>query len=165
MPIRLLAAFLCLLIAAPALAGDDGLLGKWGAWEAHRLERSGEATCYAISRPRSTAPRKLNRGETYFTVTYWPSRERAEPSIVAGFDYRKGSAVAVSLGKAKFGFFTQGDGAWLASAKEESRLVADMKKGRALTVRGISARGTRVTDSYSLSGFSRALDKAAAACK
>jgi hypothetical protein len=34
-----------------------------------------------------------------------------------------------------------------------------------MTVAGTSARGTKTTDSYSLSGFGPALDKAAKACK
>ena len=167
MLIRRLIIVLCLVVlATPALAEEDKLLGRYGAWEAHKLLRDGETTCYAISRPKSKLPKKLKRDETYFMVAHWLERDKmAEPSIVAGYAYRDGSTADVAVGKAKFQFFTKGDGAWLAEDKDETRLVAAMKKGPTMAVKGTSARGTKTTDSYSLSGFGTALDKAAKACK
>jgi hypothetical protein len=166
MLIRALLILLCLGLATPAFAEEDKLLGRSGSWEAHKLLRNNETTCYAIARPKSKLPKKLNRGETYFMVSLWPDRDKTnEPSIVAGYSYRDGSTAEVQLGKAKFAFFTKDDGAWLAETKDEVRLVAAMSKASAMVVKGTSARGTRTTDSYSLSGFRTALDKAAKACK
>jgi hypothetical protein len=166
MLIRRLLIPLCLLLATPAWAEEDRLLGRFGAWEAHRLERGGETTCYAIAKPKSTLPKKLNRDETYFMVAHWLEREKTdEPSLVAGYTYQPGSTADVTVGKAKFRFFTKEDGAWLDARKDELRLVAAMKKGGPFTVKGTSARGTKTTDSYSLSGFGKALDKAAKSCQ
>jgi hypothetical protein len=166
MLIRALPFLLCLGLASPAFAEEDKLLGRSGAWEAHKLLRDGETTCYAIARPKSSTPKKLKRDETYFMVSYWPTRDKAgEPSLVGGYSYDDGSTADVKLGKSTFRFFTKADGAWLAEAKEEVRLVGLMRKTKTMTVAGTSARGTKTTDSYSLSGFGPALDKAAKACK
>ena len=155
-----------LIAATPALAEEDQLLGRYGGWEAHKLERDGQVTCYAIARPKSKQPKKLNRDETYFMVSNWPARDKAaEPSVVAGYLYREGSTADVTVGKSKFQFFTKGDGAWLEDNKDEVRLVGVMKKGGNMVVKGTSARGTKTTDTYHLSGLPTALDKAAKACK
>jgi hypothetical protein len=161
--------FALLLIAgitAPAFAETDTLLSRNGDWEAHRLERDGKMTCYAIAKPNKSTPKFSKRDSAYFMITDWPDRDsKAEPSIVAGYAYREGSNVAVTVGKSKFSFFTKGDGAWLASEQDEKRLLSAMRKTGSVTVKGTSSRGTSTTDWYSLSGLSRALDKIAKACK
>ena len=47
---------------------------------------------------------------------------------------------------------------------DEERLVNAMKTASEAVVTGTSKRGTVVRDTYSLSGFADALDKAQAAC-
>lgn len=165
MPIRRLTALFIVFLASPAWA-EGAALGRFGDWDTYKLSRDQGATCYAMARPKLTQPKKLNRDETYFMVTVWPKRAaKPEPSIVAGYTYRGGSKVDVTVGKSKFGFFTKGDGAWLAQTKDEARLINAMKAGKALSVQGISARGTKTQDNYSLPGFARALDKIQKACK
>ena len=44
-------------------------------------------------------------------------------------------------------------------------MIDAMRKGSSLTVRGTSARGTEITDTYSLLGFSKAYQAIGAACK
>jgi Invasion associated locus B (IalB) protein len=167
MLIRSLLTSICFALAArPAFADSDALLGHYRDWEAHKLTSAKGETCYAVSRPKTKLPKKVNRDDTYFTVTNWPYREsKAEPSVVAGYPYKNGSTTQVTIKKAKFRLFTKNDGAWLAAPKDEQRLVATMKKGNTMVVRGLSQRGTRTTDTYSLAGFTRALDKIAASCK
>jgi hypothetical protein len=40
-----------------------------------------------------------------------------------------------------------------------------MRKGAEMTVRGVSGRGTKTIDQYSLKGLSQALDRATQECK
>ncbi|MFO1113388.1 MAG: invasion associated locus B family protein [Rhodospirillales bacterium] len=49
-------------------------------------------------------------------------------------------------------------------ATVDRAIVAAMKAGQKMTVRGTSARGTITTDTYSLSGFSAALAAIDKAC-
>jgi len=165
-PAALLAALLYSIPLSTAFAEDEALLGRFNGWEAHKLDRGGQTTCYAMAKPQKSTPKGLDRDPAYFMVTNWPDRDsRNEPSIVAGYTYRDGSNVAVTVGKTKFSFFTKGDGAWLASQADEKRLMAAMRKAGSIVVRGTSSRGTVTTDHYTLTGLTRALDKIAQACK
>ena len=61
--------------------------------------------------------------------------------------------------------FTNGDGAWADTKEKEKKIVAAMKAGQKFTVTGTSWKGTETTDSYSLNGFSAAMDKIDSSCK
>ncbi|MCH6553355.1 MAG: hypothetical protein IH793_04245 [Acidobacteria bacterium] len=65
----------------------------------------------------------------------------------------------------KFTLFTHKDGAWAADAKADTALVKAMMKGRRMTIRGTSSRGTKTVDTYSLIGFTRAHQAIGKACK
>jgi hypothetical protein len=60
---------------------------------------------------------------------------------------------------------TQGDGGWVKNPAEEPKLVETMRKGRDMTVKGTSAKGTVSTDVYSLKGLAQALDKVGQECR
>lgn len=172
MTIRLLlGALLAALPVATAGAlaqGPAGAepLGSFRDWESYKLTRDGETTCYAVSEPTQSTPKGANRDRIFFAISHWPARNaRAEPSIVTGYTYRPGSKATVSIGKARFDFFTQGDGAWIRDPKDEKRFLTAIKSGTTMVVKGTSNRGTVTTDRYSLLGVSAALDKIDAACK
>ncbi len=56
------------------------------------------------------------------------------------------------------------EAAWLASMDDEAGFVAALKAGARLVVRGTSARGTQTTDTYSLSGATKAMEAIDKAC-
>ncbi|HVX73439.1 MAG: invasion associated locus B family protein [Devosia sp.] len=56
------------------------------------------------------------------------------------------------------------EAAWLASMDDEPGFVAALKKGSKLVVHGTSSRGTKTTDTYSLSGVTAAMDAIDKAC-
>lgn len=56
------------------------------------------------------------------------------------------------------------EAAWLASMDDEAGFVAALKKGSKLVVHGTSSRGTKTTDTYSLSGVTAAMDTIDKAC-
>jgi hypothetical protein len=64
----------------------------------------------------------------------------------------------------KFRFFTQENLAWAKDSKQDSAVVAAMKKSSNMTVRGTAKRGTFAEDTYSLKGFSSSLQKMKASC-
>jgi hypothetical protein len=61
--------------------------------------------------------------------------------------------------------YTQGDGAWVKNAADESQLVDAMRKGADAIVKAITSKGTRTTDTFSLKGISQALERVAQECK
>ena len=61
--------------------------------------------------------------------------------------------------------FTNGDGAWADTAAKDKEIVAALRKGTKLTVKGTSWRGTDTLDTYSLKGVKSAIDKIDDSCK
>ena len=64
-----------------------------------------------------------------------------------------------------FTLFTNGEGAWAGSPEEDAKLIAALKSGAEVTISGRSGRGTKTEDTFSLMGFTAAMEEAAKRCK
>ncbi len=158
-------------VAVSSVAADTGptLLGSYKDWSAFQSVSRDGKSCYAMSQPKSSEPKKAKRDPIYFLISDWPLRKtRSEPEIVPGYQYKEGSTVSAAVGSDKFEFFTRNDGgagsAWVKEQSDEVSFVEAMKRGSQVVVTGTSQHGTVTHDTYSLSGFSAALDKIHAAC-
>ena len=156
---------LALMLAASAAAAEDGkFLGAFLSWEAHAGRVGKSRVCYMSGLPRKSAGKYEKRGEASIIVTHWPGRKRFdEVSVVAGYSYKKGSKVEAEIDGAAFDLYTEADRAW-RYAGEDRKMVLAMRKGRTLVVKGVSSRGTRTTDTYSLRGFTAAHQAINKAC-
>ncbi len=116
-------------------------------------------TCYIVSFPRKKQGKYTRRDLTYLVVAHRPAeRVFGEVSVEAGYDYKPDSVVTAAIdGKNTFKLFTKGGNAWPNNAAADKAFVSAMKQGQSLVLKGTSARGTVTTDTYSLSGFTRAL--------
>jgi hypothetical protein len=162
-----LAVLLAVSTVAPAAAEPATLLGVFQNWSAYSAGTGGDMTCYALSQPRATQPRGAKRGPIYLMVSDWPGRKvKAEPQVVLGYPVKENAPAAVAVGGAKFAFFARGDGsAWLQSLGDTARLMETLGKGVSAVATGVSARGTKTSDTYSLAGFGDALAKIHDVCK
>ncbi|MBU6299786.1 MAG: hypothetical protein KGJ79_14120 [Alphaproteobacteria bacterium] len=157
-------------VAASALADQKPtLLGVSKSWSAYQTTTGDGRVCYALSKPKSTEPRKVTRDPIYLLVSDWPDRKAdAELEVVPGYPYKDGEPVLAQVGSDKTEFFTRNDGgsgaAWVKNPDDEVKLIAAMRRGSTITISGVSRRGTRTRDTYSLSGISAMLDKIHAAC-
>lgn len=70
----------------------------------------------------------------------------------------------VAIGSDGYELFTEGEWAWPANAEDDVKIVAAMRRGAQAIITGLSTRGTTTVDSFSLIGFSAALDDANARC-
>lgn len=167
---KLLGIFTVLALSAlPAAADPANLLGVFGNWTAYSSGSGSSLTCFATSKPRATRPTNVRRGDIYLMVSDWPGRKvKAEPQIVYGYPAREGGAAALGIGPDKFTFFMRNNGkegsGWLQALNDNSRLITDMQGGVSAVASGISQRGTKTVDTYSLSGFNDALTKIHAVC-
>jgi hypothetical protein len=168
---RCLLAAAALIAAAiiPAQAEPASLLGVFQNWSAYSSGSGSDMTCYTLSRPRASTPKTAKRLPIYLMVSDWPRRKvRAEPQIVLGYDVKADAAASLAVGPAKFDFFARTAGkdgsAWLKSVNDTDRLIDMMSKGVSVVAAGISARGTKTLDTYSLAGFGDALVKIHAVC-
>ena len=73
------------------------------------------------------------------------------------------------MGPDKFSFFIRNSGkdgsAWLQQLNDNPRLINAMQGGVSAVASGVSSKGTKTSDTYSLSGFNDALSKIHAVCQ
>ena len=69
-----------------------------------------------------------------------------------------------AIDEATFDLLPKGANLWVKNAARESELIAEMRKGSTLEIRAASVKGNASTDSYSLSGFSQAMDRLQKEC-
>ena len=155
------------VVALPfAQAQDRTVLGTHGDWVAVESPTSKGKICYVISGPQSSDPKNVRRDDVYFMVTHRPAdKVKNEVMTVIGYPFKKSEDAITEIGGTKFSMFTNGDSAWVELPATEQKIVAAMKKGSKMVVRGVSWRGTKTTDRYSLKGITAALKQIDEACK
>ena len=164
-------------------AGAALMIAASGAWAQDSSNRVAEKTdwsvfvesdpdlCWGVSQPESTVNTRggqvvsVRRGDILLFVSFRPDDEVAgEVSFTGGYPFADGSTVSVQIGSDNFELFTEGEWAWPASTDDDERLVAAMKRGVEAVVTGRSSRGTTTKDTFSLMGFTAALEEAEAQC-
>ncbi len=58
----------------------------------------------------------------------------------------------------------KGENLWVKNAAKESALITEMRKGAKLLIKAASLRGHQSIDTYSLTGFSAAMDRLEKEC-
>lgn len=152
----------CSLLSASVFAAE---VGQFRDWTAHAVDSAQGKVCYIVSIPTRKQPSNVNRDDVFFYVTTWSGQtDIAEPMVVTGYPYQPDSTTTVSVGSNTTSMFTKGDSAWVADRPSERKLIAAMRAGSAMIVKGTSRRGTVTTDTYSLSGVTAGLAAIAKAC-
>ncbi|GGI30450.1 invasion associated locus B family protein [Bradyrhizobium guangdongense] len=154
--------------AAVAGGAEPTLIGQFGTWGAYSATPNGKKVCFALAKPSSskTNPPNRPRDPAYAFVSTRPAEKvNNEVSVMIGYALKPGSESTIEVGGASFAMYTQGDGLWIKNAAEEERMVEAMRKSADLVVKGVSAKGTETTDTFSLKGLAQALDKIAQDCR
>jgi hypothetical protein len=127
--------------------------------------------CWGVSVPTETVNTRdgrvvaANRGQILLMVFYRPGSDAAgQVAFTGGYPFKSGSQVTVNISGNEFSLFTDGEWAWPASPAEDSKIVASMKRGADAVVTGVSSRGTTTKDTFSLLGFTAAVEDAEKRC-
>jgi Invasion associated locus B (IalB) protein len=155
-------------VAAVAGGAEPTLIGQFGTWGAYSATPNGKHVCFALAKPSSskTNPPNRPRDPAYAFVSTRPAEKVVnEVSIMIGYALKPGSESTLEVGGASFAMYTQGDGLWIKNAAEEEQMVQAMRRSADAVIKGVSAKGTETTDTFSLKGLSQALDKIAQDCK
>ena len=147
-----------LATASVAMASDPQRMLSEKDWQAFRVEDDKGRTCFISSVPTKSAGKydPSNRGEVRVFVSHGPNKaERNVVQFVAGYKHKKHSDVKVNIDGKKFTLFTLEGRAYAESEEDDIALIRAMKRGSKMTVVGVSSRGTKTTDTYSLSGFTK----------
>ena len=154
--------------AAMTGGAEPTLIGQFGTWGAYTATPNGKKVCFALAKPSSskTNPPNRPRDPAYAFVSTRPGEKVSnEVSVMIGYMLKPGSESTLEVGGASYSMYTQGDGLWIKNAAEEERMVEAMRKSADATVKGVSAKGTETTDTFSLKGLSQALDRIAQDCR
>ena len=155
-------------VAAVTGSAEPTLIGQFGTWGAYSATPNGKHVCFALAKPSSskTNPPNRPRDPAYAFVSTRPAEKVInEVSIMIGYALKPGSESTLEVGGASYAMYTQGDGLWIKNAAEEEQMVQAMRRSADAVIKGVSAKGTETTDTFSLKGLSQALDKIAQDCK
>jgi hypothetical protein len=127
--------------------------------------------CWGVSAPKETVNTRdgrvvaVRRGDILLFVSYRPENGVVgEISFTGGYPFAGGSTVSVEIGDVSFEMFTEGEWAWPASASDDAKIITAMKRGTLAVVTARSSRGTVTRDTFSLLGFTAALEEAETRC-
>ena len=139
-------------------------MGTSGDWRIFSVKNGASKTCYIASMPKKKTGTYSKRDEPYVLVTDRGSVD--EVSISPGYTLKKGSEVSVSVdNKQASKLFVEGELAWAYDSKQDARLISAMKAGSTMVVKATSWKNTTSTDTYSLSGITRAYSEMKRLCK
>ncbi|MGO4870313.1 MAG: hypothetical protein ACLPGW_06830 [Roseiarcus sp.] len=171
-----------------APAAKPALVATYGDWSVFQSQSGKARICYALAQPKERDPADLKRDPGYAFISERPAEGvRNEISFIMGFDVAGAAPAADAkdeskdkkkdkkkpsesvaptavIGDATFDLLPKGADLWVKNAAKESDLIAEMRKGSKLVIKAASKKGNVTTDTYSLAGFSQAIDRALKDC-
>ena len=128
--------------------------------------------CWGVSSPKESvntrdgAPASVRRGDILLFVTFRPGSGAAgEVSFTGGYPFAPGSTVNMTIDSSSFEMFADGEWAWPANSADDAAMLAALKAGSSAVLTARSARGTQTKDTFSLLGFTAAMEESEARCK
>jgi hypothetical protein len=162
---KLLLTFVILVLSLVSSNAAIKIEKKFKSWESQYIESGDGKICFAVSMPVKMTPESLNRAESRIFITFRPKDGVSnEISITNGYPLKKKSDIEVDVGNASFKFLTKDKFGWLPSLNDELKMINVMKKSNKAIVSGVSARGNKTKDTYSLMGFTDAYNAARKNC-
>jgi len=162
--------------ARPAQAatgpGGASLLTSYGDWGVYTAQTGRSKICYALSQPQERQPKDIKRDPGYIFVSFRPAENvKNEVAFNFGFSAKKDGQAQAAVGTTSYALLSTScpgtpnlSCAWLKNPAEEGQAIATMARSGSLTVKMQSARGSSLTDRYSLNGFGKALEHARKEC-
>ncbi|WOI55568.1 invasion associated locus B family protein [Palleronia sp. LCG004] len=157
-------------LTGPAAAQDESTnrVAVETAWSVFVEDDPQE--CWSVSRPTETRNTRggevveVTRGDILLFVTFRPGGGAGEVSFTGGYPFAGDSDVEVDIGGTTFQMFTDGEWAWPRSASDDAAIIAAMRGGAEAELTARSSRGTQTEDTFSLFGFTAALEEAENRC-
>ena len=121
--------------------------------------------CYIGSLPiKSDLPETKKRGENYILVYKIIGSDQNIVQVEAGYQYNLDRDIIVKIDNTAFEFYSTEDSSETAWTDNDEKVIYAMKKGLELVLIGQSNRGTMTKDTYTLKGFTSALNKLNEGC-
>ena len=163
------------IMASTALAQDESSNRVAAKTDWSVFVESDPTSCWAVSSPKETVNTKegrvvsVKRGDILLFVTYIPSQgAKGQISFTGGYPFAPGSQVSMEISGQTFQLFTDKatnpEMAWAPSEADDAKIITAMKRGAEAVLTARSARGTTTKDTFSLLGFTAALEEASKRC-
>ncbi len=127
--------------------------------------------CWGVSAPKESVNTRdgrvvaVRRSEIQLFVFYRPDGAASgQVTFTGGYPFAPGSTVNMAIGESEFELFTEGEWAWPATEADDAKIITAMKRGTDAVLTARSARGTQTQDSFSLLGFTAAIEDADKRC-
>ncbi len=152
--------------ALPAFANEPEVLGTFDKWNAFAVGEGTEKVCYMATEPKKSTGKYSKRDDVFLLVTHRPSANSYDVvSIETGFTYQAGSKPSFRIDNQKaINMAVDNDRAWFPDNATDTKVIPELIKGSNVIVKAKSKRGTAITDTYSLKGFSKAYSAIQKAC-
>ncbi len=128
--------------------------------------------CWAVSAPTESVNTRggrvvaVRRGEILYMTFFRPAAGVAgQVAFTGGYPFAPKSTVEVNIGGDEFELIAEGEWAWPASADDDGKIIAAMKRGADAVLTARSSRGTQTKDTFSLLGYTAAMEEAEKRCK
>ncbi|MDA8653750.1 invasion associated locus B family protein [Alphaproteobacteria bacterium] len=166
-------ALMAITICIPTWAfAAPKAVGTFQYWTVYTDDTGAAPVCYAVSQPRKKLPVGAKRGDIFLTITHRPGDGvRYEPGLRIGYPISPKSDPIAQVDNNRFRFFSGAhaktgadEWAWIEDIDQTSQLIEALRKGSTLTFSATSQRGTQTKDTYSLMGFTRAMEALDEAC-
>jgi hypothetical protein len=159
-------------------AGKPLLVASFGDWGVYQTQAAKGRVCYTLAQPKDRAPADLKRDPAYAFISDRPGEGvRNEISFIMGFDVASSPDAAADskkksvdktamaiVGDQSFELLAKTSNLWVKNAAKEGQLIDEMRKAGKLMVKAASKKGNMTTDTYSLAGFSQALERVQKDC-
>lgn len=166
-----IALALGVLAAWPATAQDVSTNNVANKTDWSVFVEENPTECWGVATPKQTINSRdgrvvaVKRGQILLMVFYRPKAgAKGQVAFTGGYPFKKGSTVNLDISGTTFELFTEGEWAWPASAAEDSKIITAMKRGAQAVATGVSGRGTKTEDTFSLLGFTAAVEDAQKRC-
>lgn len=152
------AGILALVLAASTAQAET----VHGSWKSH--EEGGK--CHAAATPSASDGVIEGRGQAYVAIQNNPAEGvRGSVAFVSGSESTGDGDVTVSVDGKSFEVLPFKDSAFAASGRPEAALVAAMRRGHELKIEWALKDGSKLTDTYDLTGFTAAKQAIDAQCR
>lgn len=173
--IRGVVAISMALAVSPAVSQEDSTNRVAVETDWNVFVESNPTSCWVTSIPKETVNTKdgrvvaVRRGAIQLFVTFIPSNgAKGQISFTGGYPFAPGSQVGLLVGGTQFQLFTDtatnAEMAWSASESDDAKIVEALKRGTEAILTARSSRGTNTKDTFSLLGFTAALEDAQKRC-
>jgi hypothetical protein len=157
-------------------------VAQFGDWGVYHAQAAKGPVCYTLAQPKDRTPADLKRDAAYAFISDRPGEGvRNEVSFIMGFDVADGAAseeakkgdskkkatdaqATATVGDQSFELLAKTTNLWVKNAAQEGQLIDQMRKAGKLQVKAASKKGNVTTDTYSLAGFSQALERVQKDC-